>query len=162
MPHNFGRRHALTMGISALAGVSAWSLFRPAVAQDGDAANILAQFAGASLVSDDSRVILDVPATVASGNVVELTVRVDSPMTEASYVAELLVRAHNNAGAKVAKYDFSLPHGVPQVTTRIRLAAISPVQAVTVSAVAKVIEGNVTNFLRAVRQVTVTAGACDG
>jgi sulfur-oxidizing protein SoxY len=124
----------------------------------------MADFTGGAIPTPDTRVVIELPKDVATGNAVALTVRVESPMTEASHVSELLIVARDNRGAKVGRYTFFLPNGVPQVTTRIRLeraATPAPAQTVSVTAVAKVRQGGVESFLSSDRQASVTGGACE-
>lgn len=166
MSRPFSRRQALTIGAGALSAVSAASPFTPALALSEDAAAVIADFTGGVTPIPDTRVVIELPKEVESGNAVALTVRVESPMTEASRVSELLVVAMKNGKAKIGRYAFFLPNGVPRVTTRIRLerppAQIpSPTQTVIVTAVAKVRQGGIDSFLFRDQQVSVIGGACE-
>jgi sulfur-oxidizing protein SoxY len=121
MLRRFSRRQALTVGVGALSSLSATTRSTPVLALSGDGDAVIANFTGGAAGVQDARVVIELPKEVESGNAVALTVRVDSPMTEASRVSELLVVARQNGSAKVGRYAFFLPNGVPEITTRVRL-----------------------------------------
>ncbi len=83
-----------------------------------------------------------------------MTVSVDSPMTEQSYVSDVLVLADGNPRGGVATFHFSPASGVAEANTRIRLA-----ETQNVIAVAKMNDGS---FFTASKQVKVTIGGCGG
>ena len=83
-----------------------------------------------------------------------MTVSVESPMTEASHVTEVLVVANENPRSGVAVFHFSPASGVAEANTRIRLAATQDVIAV-----ARMNDGS---FYTASKQVKVTIGGCGG
>lgn len=163
MSHAFTRRQALTIGAGAL-GVSAAG--HSAQAQRVDGAAALVDFTAGARVIQDKRITLEMPEIVDTGNAVALAVRVESPMTEASQVLELRVFALDNRRRHVASFKFPLPHGVPDVRTRIRLeqslaTTRSPPQVVTVTAVAKIVENGVVSFIQSTQQTKVISGACE-
>jgi sulfur-oxidizing protein SoxY len=68
------------------------------------------------------RVLLDVPPLVENGNAVPISVRVDSPMTAAESVQEIVVFNEKNPQRDVVRVSFGPASGRAQVDTRIRLA----------------------------------------
>ena len=95
---------------------------------------------------------IDVPALSENGNAVDLTVRVDSPMTEADHVRAIHVLSPRNPSARVASFRLSPRSGRAQVSTRIRLATS---QRILVLA-----ETSTGALLSAEREVIVVLGAC--
>ena len=93
----------------------------PARAQSPELdAAIRAWAAGA--VPKDGRVSLEIAPLVENGNAVPITVRADSPMTEANHVRELAVFNEKNPQRDVARFLLTPASGRAQVSTRIRLA----------------------------------------
>src|SRR6185436_8879372 len=86
----------------------------------------------------DGRVRLDLPEIAENGNTVPMSVSVDSPMTEQSYVSDVLVVSDGNPRPGVVTFHFSPASGVAEANTRIRLA-----QTQNVIAVAKMNDGSV-------------------
>jgi sulfur-oxidizing protein SoxY len=70
----------------------------------------------------EGRVQFDIAALVENGNTVPITVRVDSPMTEADHVTEIVVFNEKNPQRDVVRFQLGPANGVAQVQTRIRLA----------------------------------------
>ena len=70
----------------------------------------------------DGRVTLEIAPLVENGNAVPITVRADSPMTEANHVRELAVFNEKNPQRDVARFLLTPAGGRAQVSTRIRLA----------------------------------------
>jgi sulfur-oxidizing protein SoxY len=168
MPRRFSRRQALTIGAGALSAISAAAPSTPTMALTGDADDEVNRFtSGVAAVSKPDVVEIALPEQLESGNGVALTVRVNSPMTEASRVSELLVVARQNGSrAKIGKYAFFLPNGHSEVTTRVRLErppaqTPSPSLTVTVTAVAKIRQGATDSFFFSEKQVKVMGGACE-
>jgi len=83
-----------------------------------------------------------------------MTVSVESPMTEQSYVSDVLVVAEGNPRGGIATFHFSPASGVAEVNTRIRLA-----ETENVIAIAKMNDGTV---FKTSKQVKVTIGGCGG
>ena len=102
----------------------------------------------------DGKVKLDLPAIAENGLVVPIGVEVESPMTEASHVTDVLVLADGNPNAGVATFHFSPASGVAEANTRIRLAASQ-----NIIGVAKMNDGS---FFIASKAVKVTIGGCGG
>lgn len=154
MTIQFSRRQAFALGAGALAvaggltGVSS-----PALAAKNDAADLIKAFAGGKEPME-GKVKLDVPQIAENGNTVPMTVTVDSPMTEQSYVKEILVVADANPRGGVITFRFSPLSGVAEANTRIRLA-----ETQNVIALAKMSDGSV---YKASQEVKVTIGGCGG
>jgi sulfur-oxidizing protein SoxY len=97
-------------------------------------------------------VTIDMPSLSENGNAVELTVRVDSPMTSADHVRAIHVLSQKNPEPRVASFFLTPRAGRAQVSTRIRLA--------TTQAVVVLAETSTGALLRAEREVIVVLGAC--
>jgi sulfur-oxidizing protein SoxY len=146
----FNRREALATG-AGLAG--AVLLGTPAAHAKNDSDEAIKKFTGGKVPSE-GKVKLDLPEIAENGNTVPMTVTVESPMTEASHVTDVLVVANENPRSGVVTFHFSPASGVAEANTRIRLAATQDVIAV-----AKMNDGS---FFMASKQVKVTIGGCGG
>ncbi len=144
------RRQALAMG--AAAAISA-ALPASARADAKEADELIKKFTGGKTPAE-GKVKLDLPEIAENGNTVPMTVSVESPMTEQSYVSEVLVLADGNPRPGVATLHFSPASGVAEANTRIRLA-----ETQNVIAVAKMNDGSV---YIGKKQVKVTIGGCGG
>ena len=144
------RRHLLAGSAGALA-VAAFGV-APAHAAN-NAQDLIKAFTGGKQAVE-AKVKLDLPEIAENGNTVPMTVTVESPMTEASHVTEVLVLADGNPNAGVATFHFTPASGVAEANTRIRLAATQ-----NIIAVAKMNDGS---FVTASKQVKVTIGGCGG
>jgi sulfur-oxidizing protein SoxY len=146
----FNRRQALALS----AGAMSVALFgaAPALAKN-DAEEAIKKFTGGK-TPVQGKIKLDLPEIAENGNTVPMTVTVDSPMTEQSYVSEVLIVADENPRSGVVTFHFSPASGVAEANTRIRLAATQDVVAV-----AKMSDGS---FYTASKQVKVTIGGCGG
>ncbi len=100
----------------------------------------------------EGRVTLKLPEIAEDGSVVPLTIKVDSPMTEADYVKSVHVFAEGNPLPDVASFHFTPRSGLAVASTRIRLA-----QTQDVLAVAEMSDGSV---YMARRTIKVTIGGC--
>src|SRR5581483_8360150 len=87
------RRTVLTLGVGAVALVAGTRL--PALAAKNDTDELIKKFTGGKSPSE-GRVRLDLPEIAENGNTVPMTVSVESPMTEQSYVTDVLVVASEN------------------------------------------------------------------
>jgi sulfur-oxidizing protein SoxY len=148
----YNRRQALAIGTGALAAAVSISSIVPALAAN-DAQDLIARFAGGKKPAD-GRVKLDLPEIAENGNTVPMTVSVESPMTEQSYVSEVLVVADGNPRGGVATFHFTPASGVAEANIRIRLA-----ETQNVIAVARMNDGS---LHIASKQVKVTIGGCGG
>jgi sulfur-oxidizing protein SoxY len=147
------RRRILTIAIGAAAAAASSAAPGPAFAAKNDADDLIRKFTGGKTASE-GRVRLDLPEIAENGNAVPMTVSVESPMTEQSYVSDVLVVAEGNPRGGVATFHFSPASGVAEVNTRIRLA-----ETENVIAVAKMNDGTV---FKTSKQVKVTIGGCGG
>jgi sulfur-oxidizing protein SoxY len=145
------RRSILALGAGALAAAAGGSL--PAFAAKNDADDLIKKFTGGKTATE-GRVRLDLPEIAENGNTVPMTVSVESPMTEQSYVSDVLVVADANPRGGMATFHFSPASGVAEANTRIRLA-----ETQNVIVVAKMNDGS---FFTASKQVKVTIGGCGG
>jgi sulfur-oxidizing protein SoxY len=144
------RRRALALGAGALAAASLGAL--PALAKN-DSEELIKKFAGGKEPAK-GKVKLDLPEIAENGNTVPMTVSVESPMTEQSYVTDLMIVADANPRAGVVTFRFSPMSGVAEANTRLRLA-----ETQNVIAVAKMNDGSV--FMDS-KLVKVTIGGCGG
>jgi sulfur-oxidizing protein SoxY len=151
MSITLGRRAFLTIGSVALA---AWgSSILPAFAAKNDSEELIKKFTGGKTATE-GRVRLDLPEIAENGNTVPMTVSVESPMTDQSYVSDVLIVADGNPRGGIATFHFSPSSGVAEANTRIRLA-----ETQNIIAVAKMNDGSV---FMASKQVKVTIGGCGG
>lgn len=142
------RRDALVGAGAILLSVAA----APVLAQ-GAVKSIVDQFAEGK-TPQQGKLEFDVPFTADNPNAVPIGIRVDSPMTAASYCREVLLIAEGNPRPLVCRFAFTPGFSVPQLSTRVRLA-----ETQHVTLLAKMSDGAV--FI-ARKEVTVTAGGCGG
>jgi sulfur-oxidizing protein SoxY len=152
MISRFNRRQALTIGAGAMAFAAFGRSTTPAFAKN-NSDELIGKFTGGKTPTA-GRVKLDVPEIAENGNTVPMTVTVESPMTEQSYVSDVLIIADGNPNAGVATFHFSPASGVAEANTRIRLA-----ETQNVTAIAKMNDGS---FYSVSKQVKVTIGGCGG
>jgi sulfur-oxidizing protein SoxY len=152
MSSRISRRQALTIAAGAVtastfagAPATAWAA--------NDFQEIIKKFTGGK-TPGKGRIRLDLPEIADNGNLVPLTVSVDSPMTKDSHVSDILVVADGNPRGGVVTFHFTPSSGVAEAHTRIRLATTQ-----NVIAVARMNDGSL--FMDS-RQVTVTIGGCGG
>ena len=98
------------------------------------------------------RVRIEVPPLSENGNVVPLTVAVDSPMTPAEHVRAIHVFSEKNPDPRVLSVHLGPRSGRASLSTRIRLADTQ-----TVIAVAELSDGS---FWAQSASVVVTLAAC--
>lgn len=102
--------------------------------------------------ASDGGITLQISELVENGNLVPVTMRVDSPMTAAEHVQAIALFTERNPQPEVAVFHLHPAMGRAEVSTRIRLATSQ-----TVTALAKLSDG------RCLRQrvgVIVTLAAC--
>ena len=146
------RRQTLALGAGAMTVAMLGASSAPALANN-DAEEAIKKFTGGKTPTQ-GKIKLDLPEIAENGNTVPMTVTVESPMTEQSYVSEVLIVADENPRSGVVTFHFSPASGVAEANTRIRLAATQDVIAV-----AKMNDGS---FYTASKQVKVTIGGCGG
>jgi sulfur-oxidizing protein SoxY len=152
MPSSFNRRGVFSLGIGAAAvacGGAPW----PAFAAKNDSEDLIKKFTGGKAATE-GRIKLDLPEIAENGNTVPMTVSVESPMTEQSYVSDVLIVADGNPRGGVATFHFSPTSGLAEANVRIRLA-----ETQNVIAVAKMNDGS---FFTVSKPVKVTIGGCGG
>ena len=119
MTLSLSRREALALGGAVAAGLIVGHP-RAALARN-DAAELIRAFTGGA-EPVKGRVKLDLPDIAENGNTVPMAFTVDGPMTEQSYVTDVLVIAEGNPRGGVATFHFTAMSGVAEASTRIRLA----------------------------------------
>lgn len=119
------RRQVLAITI----GLAGWSILPSASAAADELATAVAAFAGGAKVSP-GKVRLDIAELVDNGNVVPITVTVDSPMSAENHVKTIAVFNEKNPQRDVAKFTLGPRYGKPSVSTRIRLATTQKLVAV--------------------------------
>ncbi|WP_395059555.1 SoxY-related AACIE arm protein [Polaromonas sp.] len=137
-----------------LGGVAALSVgvrMGPAAASTDALAAAVASYAGGAPVRP-GKVRLDIAELVDNGNVVPLTVTVDSPMTAGDHVRAIAIFNEKNPQRDVAKFTLGLRAGKASVSTRIRLATSQQLVAV-----AQLSDGS---FWSHTVNVIVTLAAC--
>jgi sulfur-oxidizing protein SoxY len=148
----FDRRQVLMTSLGAAAAAVWIGRAGPAQAAN-DAEDLIKKFTGGKKAAE-GKVKIDMPEIAENGNTVPMTVMVDSPMTEQSYVKDVLVVADGNPRAGVVTFHFSPASGVAEANTRIRLA-----KSQKIIAVAQMNDGT---FFTASKDVKVTIGGCGG
>ena len=113
----------------ASTGLAVSVMMRPALATSDELAAAVAAYAGGQKVTP-GRVKLDIAELVENGNVVPITVLVDSPMTAASHVKAIAVFNEKNPQREVVKFTLGPRYGKASVSTRIRLATTQKLVAV--------------------------------
>jgi len=118
-----------------------------------EAAAEIAKFTGGKTATA-GRIAIELPEVAENGNTVPLRITVESPMTAADYISDVLVVADGNPRPGVAAFKFTPMAGKADISTRMRLAATQ-----NIIVVAKTGKGE---LFTARRQVTVTVGGCVG
>ncbi|MGL4728165.1 MAG: thiosulfate oxidation carrier protein SoxY [Bosea sp. (in: a-proteobacteria)] len=98
------------------------------------------------------KVMIDMPPLSENGNSIELSIRVESPMTRDDHVAAIHVLAQKNPFPHVATFTLTPRSGRAEVATRIRAG-----ESQSIIVVAETSQGLV---YRATRDVIVILGAC--
>ena len=111
------RRHVLT----STAGLACAVWLRPASASAQELAVAIRAFVGGAPVQA-GRVVFDVAPLVENGNVVPVTVTVQSPMTVTDHVKAIAIFNERNPQRDVVRAAFGPACGRAQLDTRIRLA----------------------------------------
>lgn len=101
----------------------------PAAAASDELAAAVASYTGGAPVLR-GKVRLDIAELVDNGNVVPLTVTVDSPMTAGEHVRAIAIFNEKNPQRDVAKFTLGPRAGKAIVSTRIRLATSQQLVAV--------------------------------
>ena len=125
--HNASRRQALG---ALLAGASLL-VVRPAKATPDELTAALRETFGARPITP-GRVELTLPRLAENGNVVPVTISVDSPMTQQDYVKTIHLFASENHLPRMLEVQLGPYNGKAVVSTRVRLARSQQVTAVAV------------------------------
>jgi len=141
------RRRAL----QALAAGTCLLVVRPASATREALATALRETFGQSLIVQ-KRVNLELPILAESGNVVPVTVSVDSPMTESDHVTAIHLFSEKNHLPRILSVQLGPWNGKAVFQSRIRLADSQQVLAVAVM--------NDGSLFSAVADVEVTFSSC--
>jgi len=104
---------------------------RPAVATPEELVAALRETFGERPIRP-GKVKLDLPRLAESGNVVPVTVSVDSPMTEREYVKSIHLFAEKNNLPGIFEVQLGPYNGKAVVSSRVRLAITQQVLAVAV------------------------------
>lgn len=125
LPASPQRRDVLALGLA----VAGCGIAPPGYAQSDELAATIAAYAGGATVRP-GRVKLEVAKLVDNGNVVPLSVNVESPMTAADHVLAIAIFNEKNPQREVAKFTLGPRAGKASVSTRIRLATSQQLVAV--------------------------------
>jgi sulfur-oxidizing protein SoxY len=115
--------------LAGAAGVGASIALGPAAAAAGDLAVAIAAYTGRAPIRE-GKVKLDVAELVDNGNVVPITMTVDSPMSAADHVKAIAIFNEKNPQRDVARFTLGPRCGKASVSTRIRLASTQKLVAV--------------------------------
>ena len=113
--------------------------------------DVIRKVVGASPINK-GKVKLGVPPLVENGNLVPLTVSVESPMTAAAHVKSIYIFTERNPQPEVITFHLGPRAGRANVATRVRLADTQ-----TVVAIAELSDGS---FWSDSTHVIVTLAAC--
>ena len=133
------------------AGLVTSTVMRPALGQANELATAVSAYADGKTVTA-GKVRLEIAELVDNGNVVPITVSVDSPMTAANHVTAIAVFNEKNPQREVVKFTLGQRYGKASVSTRIRLATTQKLVAV-----AQMSDGT---FWSHTIEVIVTLAAC--
>jgi sulfur-oxidizing protein SoxY len=146
------RRRVFAVGAGG-AALAVMGRIAPAIAAIKDAEADIAKFTGGK-AAETGKITIELPEIAENGNTVPLTVTVDSPMTAASHVTDILVVADGNPRPGIATFHFTPLSGRAEATTRIRLAATQNIIVVAKTSYGKVYTDQ--------KLVKVTIGGCGG
>lgn len=144
------RRQTLALGAGWL---TATVVDLPALALPADAEAEIAKFTGGK-GAEPGPISIDLPEIAENGNMVQIALAVDHPMTAESYVSEILLVSDGNPRPGFATFHLTALSGRAELATRVRLNTTQ-----NVIVVAKTSDGK---FLTARKQVKVTVGGCGG
>ena len=149
-PH-LNRRELLVLGGGAVAALGITLVSVPATATPAEMETEIARIVG-NVPGQEGRIRLMMPPIAEDGNVVPLTVSVDSPMTEIDHVRDIHVLMADNPWPRACSFHLGPANGKAEVSTRVRLAKDQ-----TVVAIARMNDGSA---YRATAAVKVTVGGC--
>jgi len=97
-------------------------------------------------------IAIDAPEVAEDGNMVAVSIRVESPMTEADHVRRIVLLSTRNPVAEIASFHLTRHSGEAFVSNRIRLS-----ESQDIVVVAEFADGT---LRQARREVRVTVGGC--
>jgi len=150
-PAGATRRRVLVAG--ALGGMVAALAPRLAIAKPEDVAAAIKKLYGEKAIAP-GKVKIEMPQIAENGNVVPMTITVDSPMSDDDYVKALHVFAEGNPLPTVATFYFTPACGKAICSTRIRMASTQNIVAVAETSKGELFTGKA--------EVKVTIGGCGG
>lgn len=142
------RRGLLGMGAGAVL-ISATPLLAMAEEEDLQAA-VKAAFGNRKI--NDDKVTLELPPISENGYSVPLSVRVDSPMTDADHITQIAIFSPRNPLPDLIRFKLGPRAGKAEITTRIRLSGTQRLIAIA--------EDNQGNLWRGGAETMVTLAAC--
>ncbi|HXJ84127.1 MAG TPA: SoxY-related AACIE arm protein [Candidatus Methylomirabilis sp.] len=151
MTRRTSRREFLQVAGSVAAAMASVITVRPAGATPAAMQDAIGKVVGAARVTP-GKVKLELPPLSENGNAVPLTVRVESPMTEADHVRAIHIFTEKNPQPEVVSFYLGPRAGRATVATRIRLADTQ-----TVVAISEMSDGS---FWSDRANVVVTLAAC--
>ena len=149
---NIDRRRTLALG-GGLAILAAMPFSGGAALAANDTAEIAKAFLGGK-EPIKGKLTVDLPEVAENGGTVPFAATVDSPMTDASHVTDILVLAEANPTANIARFRFTPASGKADVSLRIRLAATQNVWVLA--------KTNTGDVYMEKKMVKVTIAGCGG
>jgi sulfur-oxidizing protein SoxY len=143
-------RRRVAGGLMTIALIPLWAREVSAEAWN-DVARRIEKLVGSASITQE-RVHLTMPSLAENGNLVALTVSVDSPMTEADHVSAIYIFSERNPQATLAVFHLSPKAGRAQLKINVRLATTQ-----RVIAIARTSDGR---FWSGATRVVVTDAAC--
>jgi sulfur-oxidizing protein SoxY len=141
---------------AVLGGVAGVAAFGPLVVRRAEATPAMMQAAIHRVIGESpvrkGKVTLDIPPLVENGNTIAMSVSVDSPMTETSYVKAIHVFNEKNPQPDIISVHLGPRAGKAAFSTRIRLA-----DSQNVVAIAELSDGSLWSDTV---EVIVTIAAC--
>lgn len=149
-----GRRGFLTLTGAGMVVAVAGTMFPGrSFAGPEEAAEWISKLTGGA-AAKQGNITIELPQIAENGNTVPITVSVDHPMTDQSYVEAIHIVAERNPSPEVAGFNLTPHNGKAEISTRMRLGETQKVVAV-----AKSSDGN---YYIAKKDIKVTIGGCGG
>ena len=142
------RRSILTLGA---AGLTLAALPLSAGAETEDFDRVKAELFGDREIRD-GRVNVELPPIAENGNSVSIDITVDSPMTNADHVRQIVILSPVNPEALIAKFSLTPASGKAAVSTRIRMSGSQGIEVI-----AEMSDGS---HWSGTKQTIVTLAAC--
>jgi len=123
-----GRRRLLVVPVAAAASPLLLAV-PPATATPAAMTAAIREFTGGAELRS-GRVRFEIAELIDNGNAVPVTIRVDSPMTDADHVTAIGIFNERNPLPDVVRFHLTSRAGKAQVATRIRLATSQKLVAI--------------------------------